>query len=290
MNTSEFFLAALVQETCGSIAAPGGASLDLNCFVDPAIPERVVGDASQISELLREMILAAAENSSSRNLKLAVYPGRERPPELEITFEVSPVPASDRRENVRPELPRMDRAIIRAQTTARELGGDLDWSRQNGVAPVLWCRLPLQFAVHRAAARRVENNEARSSKHPIKILMAEDNSINQRVGTLILQRAGYKIDLVSDGNEAIEACRKSAYDLILMDCQMPTVDGFEATRQIRAIGGRQPVIIAVTANALVGERERCLAAGMDDYLSKPFQADQLVGIVEKWAAESLRRN
>jgi CheY-like chemotaxis protein len=119
--------------------------------------------------------------------------------------------------------------------------------------------------------------------------MAEDNSINQRVGTLILQRAGYKIDLVSDGNEAIEACRRSPYDLILMDCQMPTIDGFEATRQIRAIGGRQPVIIAVTANALVGERERCLAAGMDDYLSKPFQADQLVAIVEKWAVESLRR-
>lgn len=127
------------------------------------------------------------------------------------------------------------------------------------------------------------------SKHSVRILMAEDNSINQRVGTLILQRAGYKIDLVSDGNEAIEACRRSPYDLILMDCQMPTIDGFEATRQIRAIGGRQPVIIAVTANALVGERERCLAAGMDDYLSKPFQADQLVAIVEKWAVESLRR-
>jgi CheY-like chemotaxis protein len=71
---------------------------------------------------------------------------------------------------------------------------------------------------------------------------------------------------------------------------MPTIDGFEATRQIRAIGGRQPVIIAVTANALVGERERCLAAGMDDYLSKPFQADQLVAIVEKWVAESLQRD
>ncbi|HEX6545251.1 MAG TPA: response regulator [Bryobacteraceae bacterium] len=128
------------------------------------------------------------------------------------------------------------------------------------------------------------------AKHSVKILMAEDNSINQRVGTLILQRAGYKIDLVGDGNEAIEACRRSTYDLILMDCQMPTIDGFEATRQIRAIGGRQPVIIAVTANALVGERERCLAAGMDDYLSKPFQADQLVAIVEKWVAESLQRD
>src|SRR5258708_13976591 len=112
--------------------------------------------------------------------------------------------------------------------------------------------------------------------------MAEDNAINQRVGKLILQRAGYTIDLVGDGNEALEAHRAKPYDLILMDCQMPTMDGFEASRQIRMLEQPQPVIIAVTANALVGERERCLNAGMDAYLSKPFQAEQLVAIVKKW--------
>lgn len=123
---------------------------------------------------------------------------------------------------------------------------------------------------------------------PLRIMMAEDNPINQRVGKLILQRAGYTIDLVSDGNEALEAHRANPYDLILMDCQMPTMDGFEASRQIRALTlQRQPVIIAVTANALVGERERCINAGMDDYLSKPFQAEQLVAVVQKWSA--LRR-
>jgi two-component system sensor histidine kinase/response regulator len=116
-----------------------------------------------------------------------------------------------------------------------------------------------------------------------RILMAEDNAINQRVGKLILQRAGFSIDLVSDGNEAVEAHREKPYDLILMDCQMPTMDGLEACRHIRKLSGPQPVIIAVTANALVGERERCLSAGMDDYLSKPFQAEQLVNIVKKWA-------
>lgn len=119
---------------------------------------------------------------------------------------------------------------------------------------------------------------------PVRILMAEDNAINQRVAKLILQRAGFNIDLVSDGSEALEAHRMSPYDLILMDCQMPTMDGFEASRQIRRLTQPQPVIIAVTANALVGERERCLSAGMDDYLSKPFQAEQLVAIVRKWVA------
>lgn len=115
--------------------------------------------------------------------------------------------------------------------------------------------------------------------------MAEDNAINQRVGKLILQKAGYAIDLVADGVEAVEAHRIQAYDLILMDCQMPTMDGFEASRHIRGMNGQpQPIIVAVTANALVGERERCLHAGMDDYLSKPFQAEQLIAIVRKWAA------
>ena len=115
-----------------------------------------------------------------------------------------------------------------------------------------------------------------------RILMAEDNPINQRVGMLILQRAGFAIDVVSDGNEAVQAHIANPYDVILMDCQMPAMDGFEASRQIRGAKTKQPVIIAVTANALAGERERCLRAGMDDYLSKPFQAEQLVAVVRKW--------
>jgi len=119
---------------------------------------------------------------------------------------------------------------------------------------------------------------------PPRILMAEDNAINQRVGLLILQRAGYSIDLAGDGVETLDAHRKQPYDLILMDCQMPIMDGFEASREIRKLALPQPAIIAVTANALVGERERCLNAGMDDYLSKPFQADQLVAVVVKWIA------
>jgi CheY-like chemotaxis protein len=122
------------------------------------------------------------------------------------------------------------------------------------------------------------------SKQP-RILMAEDNAINQRVGQLMLRKAGFDIDLVADGSEAVEAHKTLAYDVILMDCQMPIMDGFEASRLIRSMPRHtQPVIIAVTANALVGERERCLNAGMDDYLSKPFLAEQLVAVVLKWAS------
>lgn len=139
-------------------------------------------------------------------------------------------------------------------------------------------------------AERV-NGSARhsmSSRTIPRILMAEDNAINQRVGKLILQRAGFVIDVVQDGHQALQAHNENPYDLILMDCHMPVMDGFEACRKIRTLSKRQPVIIAVTANALLGERERCLSAGMDDYLSKPFHAEQLIGVVQKWLGNNSR--
>lgn len=115
----------------------------------------------------------------------------------------------------------------------------------------------------------------------VRILLAEDNPINQRVAKLMLKQAGFNVDVANEGSEALEAHSSNPYHVILMDCQMPVMDGWEATGRIRQLNQPQPVIIAVTANALVGDRERCLAAGMDDYLSKPFTAEQLVMIVRK---------
>jgi CheY-like chemotaxis protein len=112
-----------------------------------------------------------------------------------------------------------------------------------------------------------------------RILMAEDNPINQRVGVLMLKRAGFDVDVVEDGSQAVEAQREKHYQLILMDLHMPVMDGIEATRHIRRLGDEQPMIIAVTADVLAGAREKCLEAGMDGYLSKPFTSQQLVQVV-----------
>jgi CheY-like chemotaxis protein len=112
-----------------------------------------------------------------------------------------------------------------------------------------------------------------------RILMAEDNPINQRVGVLMLKRAGFDVDVVADGSQAVEAHREKQYQLILMDLHMPVMDGIEATRLIRKLAQEQPMIIAVTADAMAGAREKCLEAGMDGYLSKPFTSQQLVQVV-----------
>jgi CheY-like chemotaxis protein len=115
------------------------------------------------------------------------------------------------------------------------------------------------------------------------ILIAEDNAINQKVIERMVQKLGYHVNLVTNGREAIEALSHDDYGLIFMDCQMPEMDGFEACREIRKTetGFRIP-IVAITANAMKGDRERCLAAGMDDYVSKPFKQDDLRVVIERW--------
>jgi CheY-like chemotaxis protein len=121
-----------------------------------------------------------------------------------------------------------------------------------------------------------------AERHPLRILLAEDNPVNQKLATRILERMGYATDVAGDGQEAIERIAGATYDVVLMDVQMPILDGLEATRQIRARwpDGR-PRIVAMTANAMAEDRDACLAAGMDDYLSKPIRVDELAAALER---------
>ncbi|MBX3026123.1 response regulator [bacterium] len=116
----------------------------------------------------------------------------------------------------------------------------------------------------------------------LRILVAEDNPVNQKVVLRMLQRLGYQADVAGDGERAVAAATAQPYDVVLMDVQMPGVDGYEATRRIRSERrGRQPRIIAMTANAMASDRDRCLAAGMDDYISKPLRPDDLRAAFER---------
>jgi CheY-like chemotaxis protein len=123
-----------------------------------------------------------------------------------------------------------------------------------------------------------------------RLLLAEDNLVNQRVALLMLSKLGYRADVAANGREVVEAADRQPYDVILMDVQMPEVDGLEATRQLHQKWPNRadrPWVIAITANAMQGDRERCLEAGMDDYISKPIKLEELATALDRARAERL---
>ncbi|MHB8117737.1 MAG: response regulator [Methanothrix sp.] len=120
--------------------------------------------------------------------------------------------------------------------------------------------------------------------------MAEDNPVNQKVALAMLKRLGCRTDVVANGREAVQALQTASYDLVLMDCQMPEMDGFEATRAVRqkesATSSTSIPIIAMTASAMQADREKCLLAGMSDFIAKPVQPGELAEILARWLAIS----
>jgi CheY-like chemotaxis protein/anti-sigma regulatory factor (Ser/Thr protein kinase) len=121
----------------------------------------------------------------------------------------------------------------------------------------------------------------KQQKH--RVLIVEDNTVNQKVAATLVARAGYEVDVASNGRLALERIKQAEYDAILMDCQMPEMDGYQATREIRRTEGeRHTPVIAMTAHAMQGDRERCLSAGMDDYLTKPIDRQELAATLQRW--------
>ncbi len=129
-----------------------------------------------------------------------------------------------------------------------------------------------------AAPAKPATDSEMARRHPLRILLAEDNVVNQKLAMRLLQQMGYRADLASNGLEAVESVERQTYDVVLMDVQMPELDGLDATRRICALlpADQRPRIVAMTANAMQGDREMCLAAGMDDYVTKPIRVNALV--------------
>jgi CheY-like chemotaxis protein len=132
-----------------------------------------------------------------------------------------------------------------------------------------------------------------AERFPLRLLLADDNRVNQTVGVALLKRLGYSVDVVANGVEVLRALDRRTYDAIFLDVQMPEMDGYETARRIRErfrdSGSARPHVIAMTAGAMEGDRDRCLEAGMDDYLAKPVRPESLRAAIERWGAIARRQ-
>ncbi|MFY1019601.1 response regulator [Ectopseudomonas khazarica] len=171
-----------------------------------------------------------------------------------------------------------------ARTLAERMGGTLRADSQLGSGSVFTLEIPLPFRTYSERPHDHENLPlGQDAGDGQAVLLVEDNPVNQTVIEAMLRSLGYQVSLVGDGQQAVQSCTQNDYAAILMDCRLPVMDGYEATRQIRQLQQGQDVpIIALTANALQGDREACLAAGMNDYLAKPFKRADLQRILQRW--------
>lgn len=169
------------------------------------------------------------------------------------------------------------------------MGGAIGVESRNGIGSTFWFTLSLEIGRHNIVDALEPNYPSLSSNelNPVResILLVEDNLVNQKLVSILLHKLGYEYKIASNGLKAIEMAKKNQYSCILMDCQMPEMDGFQATafiRQMEHEKGSFTPIIALTAHAMVGDREKCIAAGMNDYLSKPIKMEQLKECLEYW--------
>ena len=173
-----------------------------------------------------------------------------------------------------------------ARTLAERMGGTLRAQSEEGRGSVFTLEIPLALykqAMPALAAPRTLNGSGQGDgRH---VLLVEDNPVNQTVIEAMLRSLGFAVSVATDGAQAVRSAGDGEFEVILMDCRLPVIDGYEATRQIRDLPGRRDVpIIALTANALQGDRETCLAAGMNDYLAKPFKRNDLQQILQRWVS------
>ena len=287
----------------GSLASAKG--LELGAEIDEEAPRTILGDVSRLRQILLNMLSNAVKftDEGSVTLTTSASPIGEGA-DVEVHFAVRDTGIGISEEGLGrlfESFSQADASISRrfggtglglaiSKRLAEAMDGTI-WAESDGVAGQgsTFHATIVTRTVEGAAAEdgtapapgSLDLDPERASRHPLRILLVEDNAVNQKLALRLLEQMGYRADVAANGIEAVEAVGRQEYDLVLMDVQMPEMDGLEATRQIRARQPDQgPRIVAMTANAMDGDRQACLEAGMDEYVSKPIRVDELVAALE----------
>jgi PAS domain S-box-containing protein len=286
--------------------------LSLNTNIDDKIPPHLKGDPVRIRQILLNLLGNAVKFTKHGGIMLNMQLIKEDDTQAVVKFEVTDTGiglSQEAKHNLFNPFVQADSSTTRnyggtglglsiSKRLVEMMKGEIGVISSEGEGSTFWFNLALEkgTAVSRGEKKSAAYHEGRAAEtgrpapaidaDSLALLLADDNPSNQRVLLLQLNKLGYKnIHIASDGREAVELCSKNIYSLILMDCQMNVMDGFEATRIIRAKEAGQDChtpIIALTADAMSGTRDKCITAGMDDYITKPAGIQQLQNILNKW--------
>ncbi|MES2320466.1 MAG: ATP-binding protein [Pseudomonadota bacterium] len=316
-----FDLRTLVRDTLRSMALRAQQKgLQLHCEVPAHLPRTVKGDPGRLRQVLINLLGNAIKFTQQGSVTLALSQGEETDDHCDIGFAVSDTGIGiplDKQKLIFEAFSQVDGSTTRqfggtglGLTICRRLvilmRGDIAVSSEPGKGSTFRFSVPLQHAATQLQADADETElelgpamaslpaalplpePAQEQGNGLRILLAEDNPVNQRLALRLLEKGGHRITLVDNGVDALERAMQGGFDLILMDVQMPALDGLTATRRIRqwesTHGGHVP-IVAMTARAMQGDRERCLEAGMDDYMSKPIDSERLRQLVGRFHVE-----
>jgi len=305
----DFDLRQVLAESL-DVLAPRAASKELALVlrIAPDVPRFVRGDPGRLRQVILNLLSNGVKFTAVGEVVLEVESRSLDESAFELAFQVSDtgigIPA-ERRKHLFASFTQVDSSTTRkfggtglglaiSKQLVELMGGSINLSSSEGEGSTFRFTVRLEHPRAELSEERCEDgsrnprvpNETRRAR---RILVAEDNVVNQKVATHILTRLGHHSEVVANGREALQMLERTRFDLVLMDCQMPGMDGFEATRVLRtreeSTGERVPVI-ALTANAMAGDRELCLASGMDDYLAKPVHPNALDAIIEKWTGDT----
>ncbi len=257
--------------------------------VAPGLPEYVLGDPVRLRQALSNLVANAVKFTNRGAVEVKVEAAGHR-----IRFAVEDTGIgvdATAGERLFQSFSQADASTTRrfggtglglaiVRHLASLMGGEAGFESRAGGGSRFYFEAELPAAEKAQGPVSREKIEAR----PAKILLAEDDTVNSMIALAFLRSAGHEVDVARDGREAVEACQRGAYDLVLMDCQMPNLDGFQATREIRRREGEghHLPVVALTASSLASDREKCLAAGMDDHLGKPIDPEELAATLARW--------